>query len=70
MPQDQARLKEMEKDKLVWKNAAMQCRPLDKKVYITVKGIKISPKEDLTYNDDAAEEAGVAAILRGLRLIR
>ena len=63
---DDAGLRKLEAEEKAWKDAIGQCMPLMKSYTVTVRSIKISPTEYLTYNDSAIEEAGVKEILAGL----
>ena len=64
---NEAAVSKLEAEKGAWKSACQQCGPLLEKTNVTVKQVRISRSEYLTYNDYAIEEAGMKRILAGLK---
>lgn len=64
---DATMLTDLRSKKAEWKAGCNQLPALLKRSNITVKSIKISREEYLTYNDYAVEEAGVRKIVASLR---
>jgi hypothetical protein len=62
-----AAVRKLRAEEPVWQRACEQCAQLLARQSITVKSVKVSRKDYLTYNDYAIEEAGMKKILAGLR---
>lgn len=67
-PANRERLLELNQDRLAWRESIESFKPAMEKSLITVRSVKVSPKEYLQYNDFSVEEEAVQKALKRLGL--